>query len=412
MPTELSAPRAIAGSEFDRFFDLDELSFGSAPLSAAALEIDKRLLEPDRTIGVFDGSQLVGGSSIFTFEMTVPGGRVPMAGVSWVGVMPTHRRRGILSSMMRHQLHGLHESGGEAVAGLTASEPPIYGRFGYGLASRVAFLTIPRQHSAMRIPAGSEAITLRLVGNEESLDICEAVYARQVPTRPGMLVRTPGWAAAFAADPDEWRAGRSKLRTVLAERDGQAVGYTRYRVGRASEAVIPAGQVSVTELYADDAASYAALLRYLMSIDLTTTTALSAIPLDAPPMHLLENIRAAEARVRDALYIRLVDVDRALASRIYSAQIDVVIEVADEFCPWNTGRWRLTGDEKGARCERTTAAAELSLGVRQLGSVFLGGASLASLGAAGLVEEQRRGALVEASRAFATDLEPWMSFGF
>lgn len=412
MPTEPSAPRPLAESEFDQFLSLDELAFGSEPPSAAALEIDRALLERDRTIGVFDGPQIVGGASLFSFEMTVPGGRIPMAGVSWVSVMPTHRRRGILSSMMRHQLHDLHDSGGEAVAGLTASEPPIYGRFGYGLASRVAQLTIPRQYSGLRLPAGSDAVSLRVVSTEESREVCEEVYARQVPKRPGMLVRSPAWANAYASDPDDWRAGRSRLRTVLAERDGQAVGYTRYRVKQDFSNGAPAGQVSVSELYADDAAVYAALLRYLVSIDLMTTTVLPGVPLDAPPLRLLDNPRAANVCVKDALYLRLIDVDRALASRTYSAQIDVVIDVTDTFCPWNAGRWRLTGGEKGATCERTTAAPDITLGVRELGSAFLGGASLASLGAAGLAEERRNGALAEASRAFVTDLEPWMSFGF
>lgn len=412
MPTELSAPRTLAESEFDQFFSLDELAFGSEPPSEAVLEIDKQLLEKDRTIGVFDGSQLVGGASIFTFEMTVPGGRIPMAGVSWVSVMATHRRRGILRSMMQHQLLGLHESGGEAVAGLTATEPVIYGRFGYGLASRTVALTIPRSYSGLRSPNSVDAITLRLIATEESLEIIEPVYARQLPTRPGMLVRTPAWAKVCIADPDQWREGRSKMRTVLAERDGQAVGYAHYRIKRDFGTPTPSGDVSVEEMYADDAASYAALLRYLTSIDLTNTTSLPGMPLDCLPMHLLENIRAATPRVRDVLYIRLVDVDRALASRTYSAQIDVVIDVADSVCPWNAGRWRLTGGEKGATCERTTAAADLALGVRELGSAFLGGASLAALGAAGLVEEHRSGALAEASRAFATDLEPWLPFGF
>lgn len=412
MPTEPSAPRALAESEFDQFLSLDELAFGSEPPSAAALEIDKTLLEHDRTIGVFDGAQMVGGASIFSFEMTVPGGRIPMAGVSWVSVMPTHRRRGILSSMMRRQLHDLHESGGEAVAGLTASEPPIYGRFGYGLASRVARLTIPRQYSGLRMPAGSDAVSLRFVSTEESRDACEEVYARQVPKRPGMLVRTPAWANAYAADPDDWRAERSRLRTVLAEREGQVIGYTRYRVKQEFSNGAPAGRVSVSELYGDDAAAYAVLLRYLTSIDLMTTTELPGVPLDAPQLLLLDNVRAANVCVRDCLYIRLIDVDRALASRTYSAQIDMVIDVTDTFCPWNAGRWRLTGGEKGATCERTNAAPDIALGVRELGSAFLGGTSLASLGAASLVEERRTGALAEASRAFVTDLEPWMSFGF
>src|SRR5438270_8020918 len=256
MPTEPFVPRALAESELDQFFSLDELAFGTEPPSAALREVDRQLLEVDRTIGVFDGPQIVGGASIFTFEMTVPGGRVPLAGVSWVSVMSTHRRRGILSSMMRHQLHGLHESGGEAVAGLTASEPPIYGRFGYGLASRTAQLTIPRSQSAVRMPQGTDAVTLRLIPTEESLEACEQVYARQLFTRPGMLVRTPAWAKVCIADIDEWRAGRSKLRTVLAERDGQTVGYAHYRVKRQFGMPTPTGDVSVEELYGDDAASY------------------------------------------------------------------------------------------------------------------------------------------------------------
>jgi predicted acetyltransferase len=412
MPTELSGPRALAESEFDQFFNLDELAFGLGTPSAALREIDKRLLEMDRTTGVFDGSQLVGATSVFSFEMTVPGGRVPMAGVSWVSVAPTHRRRGILRTMMREQLHGIHASGGEAVAGLTASEPQIYGRFGYGLASRTVLLTIPRERSDLRMPAGSDDITFRLIPTEESVEVCELIYARQVPTRPGMLVRSPGWASAYASDPDEWRAGASKLRTVLAERDGEPVGYARYRVKRELGGSEQVGEVSVVELYADDAASYAAVLRYLVSIDLTTTTTLAGIPLDGLPMQLLEDFRAASPRVKDSLYIRLVDVDRALASRTYSAQIDLVIEVTDSFCPWNAGRWRLAGGDKGAICERTTAAADLTVDVRELGSVFLGGNSLAALGAVGLVEERRSGALTEASRAFATDLEPMLPFGF
>lgn len=412
MPTEPSAPRALAESELEHFYRLDELAFGEEPASRQAAEVSRQLLERDRTIGVFDGTHLVGGASIFTLDMTVPGGRIPLAGVSWVSVMPTHRRRGILTSMMRYQLHGLHESGGEAVAGLTASEPPIYGRFGYGPATRAAVLTIPRQYSALRIPEGADSIALRFTPTDESREVCEEIYARQVPKRPGMLVRTPSWAMAYYTDVDQWRAGRSRLWTVLAERDGKAVGYTRYRTKYRESEGRPAGEVSVSELYADDAASYAALLRYLTEIDLMTTTRLDGIPLDGRAMHLLQNVRAANAHVKDALYLRLVDVDRALASRSFAAPIDLVLDVADPFCPWNAGRRRLTGDETGACCAPTAAAADLTLDVRELGAAYLGGTSLAALGAAGLVKEHRRGALATAARAFAADPEPWIPFGF
>jgi predicted acetyltransferase len=412
MPTEQFAVRTLAEDELDQFLHIDEIAFIGEPPSPELVEIDRGMLELDRTIGVFDGPQLVGGASIFTLEMAVPGGLAPLAGVTWVSVLPTHRRRGVLSSMMRHQVHGLHESGGEAITGLTASEPPIYGRFGYGPATKGLSLTIPRHQNALRLPEGTDEVSLRLVPTGETVELCEEIYARQVPKRSGTLVRTPAWSRAHVADIDQWRAGRSKRRTVLAERDGKAVGYTRYRTKSEFSAGSPTGRVGVNELVADDPAAYAALLRYLVNIDLTATTMLSGLAVDSPVVHLLMNLRAAEPQVDDELYLRLVDVDRALASRTYSTQFDLVIEVADVFCPWNDGRWRLSGDEKGAHCERTTAAPDLALGVRELGAAFLGGVTFTSLAAAGLIEERRSGALGEASRAFAVDLAPWLSYGF
>ena len=412
MSTEPLVPRPLTEAELDQFFYIDEVAFITEPASPELLALSREVLEPDRTIGVFDGPQLVGGAAIYTLEMTVPGALVPLAGVTWVSVLPTHRRRGVLSSMMRHQLNGLHESGGEALAGLTASEPPIYGRFGYGPATKAVSVTVPRHQNALRLPEGTDEVTLRLVPTSETIDLCEEIYARQVPKRAGTLVRTPAWGRANAADPDQWRASRSKLRTILAERDGRAVGYTRYRTKPEFDSGSPTGRVDVSEIHADDAPAYAALLRYLLNIDLTSTTVISGLPLDAPIIHLLMNPRAADPHVDDDLYLRLVDVDRALASRTYATPVDLVVKVADVFCPWNDGHWRLTGDEKGAHCERTSSAPDLALGVRELGAAFLGGTTLTSLAAAGLVEERRRGALVEASRAFGVDLEPWLSYGF
>jgi len=412
MTTELPAPRPLETHEFEQFLQTDEIAFGMEPVSPEVAELDRSVLELDRTIGVFDGSTLVGGASIFSFEMTVPGGRIPLAGVSYVSVLPTHRRRGILSSMMRHQLEGLHESGGEAVAGLTVSEPPIYGRYGYGPATQAATLVVPRHRNAMRLPGGVDDLKLRMIPTKESFEVCEEIYARQVPKRPGMLVRPPAWGRTACADPDQWRGGRSKQRTVLAERDGQPVGYTRYRIKPDYSPGGPNSRVEPFEVYGDDPASYAVLLRYLLDIDLTSTITLQRVPVDSPIVHLLMNLRAAEMRVDDTLYIRLIDVDRALASRTYATQIDLVIEVADVFCPWNDGRWRLLGDEKGATCERTDAAPDLAIGARELGAAFLGGVKLAALAAAGLVEERRSGAVSEASRAFASDIAPWLSFGF
>lgn len=116
--------------------------------------------------------------------------------------------------------------------------------------------------------------------------------------------------------------------------------------------------------------------------------------------------------MKDALHVRLVDVGAALEARTYQTPVDVVFEVEDSFCPWNEGRWRLTGDAKGASCVRTEDSPDLALSVRELGVVYLGGVSLASLAAGGLVRELRQGALAEASSAFASTVAPWLPHGF
>jgi predicted acetyltransferase len=406
--------RQLSQADLDQAIELTEIVFNTEPLSPAERAIDEESLELDqgRGIGVFEGAELVGLGTITGLEVTVPGGVLPMAGVTVIGVKPTHRRRGIMSQMIRQQLQTLHESGEEPLAGLTASESMIYGRFGYGVATFGASFTIPRHRAALRPVPGADEVRLRLIPTADSVAVCETVQARQVGKRAGMLARPASWGRARAVDLDSWRAGRSALRTVLAERDGEAVGFARYRTKDewASNSVA-IGNADVDEIYADDAAAFAALVRYLVEIDLTGGAAFRRQPVDSPLLYLLADLRAADMRVRDVLYLRLVDVDRALAVRTYATPVNVVLEVTDQVCPWNAGRWRLTGDEKTAQCTRTDASADLALDVRELAAAYLGGTALAALEQAALVTELRPGALADAARAFATSLAPWLQFG-
>ncbi|HEY3872879.1 MAG TPA: GNAT family N-acetyltransferase [Actinocrinis sp.] len=414
MPTSQVVIRPLAAPELDGLVANDEIAFNVEPHSEQARAAYTALLDLERTIGAFDGDALVGGASMFDFQLCVPGALIPMAAVSWVSVLPTHRRRGVLTAMMRHQLHGLHEQGGPAIAGLTASEPAIYGRFGYGQASWTMSMTVQRHRNALRLPPGPDGVTLRMVPSqhEDTLATCTAIYHRRVPERPGMLILTPAWERFDHIEVDQFRGDRSHLRTVLAERDGEAIGYARYRTKTASEHGVPAGRIEVHSVYADDIAGYSALLRYLLDIDLNTFTDFTRIPVDSPLLYLLADVRAAAPRLSDSLFLRLVELDQALAARTYVTPVDLVLEVTDDLCPWNAGTWRLSGDEKGAACERTQAPAELALDVRDLGAAFLGGMPLRALQAAGLVEERRPGAVAEASRAFHSDVAPWLPVVF
>ena len=408
MPSNELTVRRVVESEMPRFREIDSIAFLEPPQSAELAEWTDSVLETDRSIGLFDGDTHVGNASIFTLDVTVPGGIVvPMAGVTWVSVLPTHRRRGGLTKLMRHQLETLHETGGEALAGLTASQDGIYGRFGYGVATYSASLDIPRGAGKLRLPAGADEVTVRLAEPVSVQALCDEIYTRCVLRRPGMLQRPKRWSELMIAEFPEFREGKSALRCLLAEREGVPVGYARYR----SAGVDEGKHIQVAEVHGDDAAALGALWQVLLNIDLSTHTVVERLPVDDPLLLMLEATRVSHRAPRDDLYVRLVDLDRALVARTYSAPIDIVLEVRDEFCPWNAGRWRLSGDEKGAACTRTDAPAEVSIDVRELGSAYLGGRTLIALASAGLAAEHRPGALTALSRAFNGDLQPWMPFG-
>jgi len=404
--------RVLAQDEWDEWYDNLLRAFGGVPESTEERALWRDLTETERSIGAWDGDACVGTASAFSFRLTVPGGAaVPAAGVTMVGVAATHRRRGLLTSMMRRQLDDVR-SWGEPLAVLTASEPGIYGRFGYGVGTYHVNAEIDTTRVRLTVPPGTDDVRLRYAEPAEVLDACEAVYAQLVPRRPGMLVRAPGWERLGVLDPESDRGGASPLQCVLAERDGRVVGYARFRIKADWEPTGAKGTVVTQKVDALDPAAHAALWRFLFEIDLTSTLSVGSRPLDEAWQYMVSDIRRCALRIRDSLHVRLVDVAAALEARTYQAPVDVVLEVEDAFCPWNSGRWRLTGDPKGASCERTEDPADLALSVQELGSAYLGGVTLDALATAGRVRELRQGALAEASLAFGSAVAPWLPHGF
>ncbi|MFG3494135.1 GNAT family N-acetyltransferase [Streptomyces sp. NPDC047917] len=409
MTTEL---RVLDPAEWEPWYGQLELGFGGVPESPEARALWEALTECDRSLGAWDGETCVGTAGAFTFRLSVPGGAlVPAAGVTMVTVAPTHRRRGVLTSMMRRQLDDVR-AWGEPVAVLTASEPDIYGRFGYGAATRQLRAEIDTARVALSVPEGTDRVRLRLAAPADASGACEAVYARMVPERPGMPARQPGWERLPLLDPPSERDGGSPLRCVLAELDGEVTGYALYRVKPDWDAAGPRGTVWLEYLGAVDPLSNAALWRYLFGIDLTSTLKTLNRPADDALQHLVSDVRRCRLSPKDGMYVRLVEVGAALEARTYQTPVDVVLDVDDAFCPWNAGRWRLIGDTKGATCVRTDDAPDLALSVRELGAAYLGGFSLTSMAAAGRVRELREGALTEASVAFGSPVEPWLPHGF
>ncbi|MGW2086004.1 GNAT family N-acetyltransferase [Streptomyces sp. NPDC001880] len=405
--------RVLRPSEWNQWFECLELAFGGVAEPPEERELFEQLTEHERSLGIWDDGEVVGTAGAFSFRVAVPGGAlVPAAAITMVSVASTHRRRGLLTSMMRRQLDDIRALG-EPIAILTASEPAIYGRFGYGAASRQMSLTIEKDRVRLTVPPGTDEVRLRRAKPDEAMAACEGVYARLVSGRPGTPAHAPGWERKAMVDPVSSRQGASAQQCVLAERDGEIVGCVTYSINPEWEPAGPKGIVRINDLAALDPAAYAALWRFVFEIDLMKTVEARNRPVDDAVLHLVSDVRRCNIRVRDSLHVRLVELGAALEARTYRGPLDVVFDVEDAFCPWNAGRWRLTADAKGvASCRRTDDPADLALSVRELGSAYLGGESLSSLGLAGRVRELRAGALAEASSAFSSDTAPWLPRGF
>lgn len=400
--------KQLHATQVEATLDLFDLAFGHSSTHAER-ESDRVILDDARMFGAFDGDLLVGTTVSLPLHMTVPGSTLDVAGVTGVGVLPTHRRRGILSALMRHQLADLHDAGAEPVAALWATEPQIYPRFGYGFAARSLGIEVPRERAQLQAAPAAAAtdVSLRYVPPAELGALATEVFDREVTGRPGAFRRDARWWRRAAEDPPEGRNGASELRGVVAERGDEVVGYATFRTKAQWTPTGPHGTVMVKELFAVDPGSYARVMEFVLNQDLMATTQLRNRPVDEPLLDMLADPRRTKVDINDQLWVRLVDVDRALVARRYEVPVDVVIKVEDPVCPWNTGCWRVTGDREHAECERVEGNPDLELAIDDLGAVYLGGRSLTRLAAAGRVHEHRRGTLTPASLAFAWDPAPW-----
>lgn len=375
--------------------------FGSA-LPDEQLASFARVLAPPRACCAWDGSQIIGGAGALALDLTVPGGRVRAAGVTVVGVLPTHRRRGVLRALMRHQLDACRERD-EPVGYLWASEEAIYGRFGFGLASLSAAIDLPREHSAYHgppAPAGRASLV--------SLDAAEAllgpIFARVADTVPGMFLRSSDWwQARILTDPEWRRQGRGNLQCVVIALDHRPSAYALYRVNPKLAEGAAAGSVEVVEALGDSPKATHALWRYLLDIDLMSRTKAPMLPLDHPLLLMVAEPRRLRLNIRDGTWVRLVDVGAALSARTFWPEATVVVDVIDEFCPWNAGCWRVgTGV-----VERTGDPADLRCDVSALGSVYLGGFTWRQLFEALRVEALRPDAIRRADAIFQPLGAPW-----
>jgi predicted acetyltransferase len=305
--------------------------------------------------------------------------------------------------MMRAQLDDVHERG-EPLALLWASEDTIYGRFGYGMASVVGSVSIPSDATAFARPLEREG-SLRIVAQDEALRLFPRVWDQVRRKTPGMIARTRNWweFRILFQQPAGGGGEDGPKRFVVLEKDGRPEGYAIYRHKPKFADGEFSSELQVVEAVALDGRPTAEIWRYLLDIDWSTKTTADLLPADHPLWWILATPRRMKLRMGDGLWVRLVDVGAALSAREYASDGAVVLDVIDEFCPWNAGTWRVSG----GRAKRTTASAQLRLDVSTLGCAYLGAFSFSQLVRGGRIEELRRGAAERADAMFVAERAPW-----
>jgi predicted acetyltransferase len=389
-----------------------QVAFGE-PVSGPAVDDWAKLVEVDRWLGAFESPQSdvpVGAAAALSVKLTVPGGEVPAAAVTAVGVRPDHRRRGALGALMRRQLDDVR-AGAEPVAILWASEGAIYQRFGYGLATFDGSLEVTAARTAFTREPESQG-RVRLVTEEESRTLVPAIYESMRVSTSGAISRSDGWwTVGVLADPEYSREGMSEKYRVVYEVDGHAEGYAIYRLKPDWDSAGPKAELVVREAVTTTPRALRAIWRYLFDMDLVRTVKATRMAVPNPLQHVLAEPRAMRLSVADGIWARLVDLPAALGARRYATSDALVLEVSDAFCPWNAGRWRISTsgprDAAVAVVEATDDAAELALDTTDLAAAYLGGKRLLDLAAADRVTELRAGAVVRADALFSAGREPW-----
>ncbi|HLU60466.1 MAG TPA: GNAT family N-acetyltransferase [Pseudonocardia sp.] len=353
------------------------------------------LFDPDRYLLAEDAGEIVGITGSYPFDVTLPGGAVLAAeGVSWVSVAVTHRRRGILRTLLAEQHRGF-AADGVPLSLLTASEGGIYGRFGYGIATEHREVAIDRRRAAFR-PGVPDPGGVRQVSTEEVRRIAPQLHRRWAAQTPAALSRSPRWWHVLLADREWQRGGATPLYHLV-----HADGYLSYRIDRATKTC------RITDLATASDEAYIALWRTVLALDLVETISAKPLSIAEPLQHLLADPRQLRTvGLYDGMWARVLDVPAALSARRYATEIDVVFDVRDPFLA-SGGRYRLRGGPDGAECVPAQAGAPVvGIEVAALGSLLFGGAHAGSLARAGLLGSDDPAAVPRVDTAFRAERTP------
>jgi len=396
--------RTITAEEIDPFFAALSMAFADAHPDPEELRSDRMVLETDRAFAAFEDGRIVGCTGLFTQRMVVPGGAlVPTAGITLVGVLPTHRRRGILRELMQRMCAQALERG-EVVTTLFASEAAIYGRFGFGAAAHHLAFDIALERVRWAPDTGpSGRVMLR--SRQEAMPSMRQIYDRVFLQRPGALEVDDRWMeVAF------WESSKDEERLFYAVHEddaGTPDGFAMYRTKHEWPRGLPSVELSVKRHVAATPEASASLWRFLFDVDLVSRVKTDTRPVDDPLLLQLAEPRSLRPELDDGLFLRPLSVAGALQARGYAADGRVVLGVTDRFLPANDGTYEIVAAGGSATCRRVDAEPDIACSVHALGSTYLGGFTWSALAGAGRLLVNTPGALDTLDAMFRSDVAPW-----
>lgn len=391
--------RDVTDADWPGIALLTATSFGSF-WHAETFEAWRTMMRPDSSVVVSDGDDVIAMAHYLDMKLTVPGGAVlPCAGITWVGVAPTHRRRGLLRAMYT-ELHQRFSVAEYPIAALTATEGGIYGRFGYGPATIETELTLDRRFARFHADA-TDPGHVRVVRPNEHRDELAEIYDRYRRVTPGGLERPPALWGDLLADWEDSRGGGTQWCSLL-----HPDGYLLYRMYQGASK-----SVRVEEFTAVTSEAHTALWRALMGLDLVQTITVASHPADPLPYLLTDSRLVRTTGSEDALWLRIMDVPATLRARTYAADLDTVIHLGDDFRS-DGGRFALQIRGGQARCEPTDVPAEFVMDLDVLGSLYLGAHRAATLAAANRIRGGSAEALARLDAAFCSDVPPRLGIHF
>lgn len=377
-------------------------------MSDEALVDAREVYDLDRTLAVFEDGRIVGGTSSDLLELTVPGpATMPAARIMNTGVLATHRRRGFVTALWTQQVLDLYERG-EPLAVFTTTGPGIYGRYGYAPASTAAEIELDTVEGAASLAASPSG--LRALDEKEFPAILPPVFDLHRAMQPGQVSRPERFWRVWLRDRERYRRDALSERFVVVFEDaaGRPTGYVTYRLGYGDARDEPVHKLDVEELVATTDEARQALWSYCLGFRQASVLHAANVAVDEPVRWMLADPRSLRVlRLREFLWLRLVDLPAAFSRRGYAATDNLVFEVADSLISDNTGRFRLEATYETASWERTEKTADILLGIAELAAAYLGGFTLTALKRAGRIIELTPGAVARADALFASWPAPW-----